>query len=235
MAKVLLAPILSDLSGKLANAVFTKGRSVLAVRTRVAPRNPKTTGQTTIRGYLKSWSAAWRAQAEADIAAWNTYAAGHSKSNKFGGKYSMTGHKLFVERNIINSEFGNGVVITTPVDLTPPASIGISTFEAVASTHLAHVTSADPVGANTILAVYASKQSSAGRSNFKGTFRHIKNFPAGTAAGVLEFGTEYEAKFGTLTTGLKFAVIFKQTDVHATVKSALYPANGELAGKVKAS
>jgi len=235
MAKVKLAPILSDLSGKLANAVFTKGRSILAVRTRVHPSNPKSSAQVAIRNFFKNWSAAWKAQSVADIVTWNHTAAKQSKSNHYGDVYHTTGHKLFVAQNMINSEFGNGVVITVPQIPVAPTAVAISTFEAIETGQLVHFTSGDAVGANTVLIVYASAPMSAGRSNFKGTYRKIKTFPGATAAGVLEFGTEYVAKYGAIVTGQKIAVITKQTNVHATVKSTLYGNNGELAGKVKLS
>jgi hypothetical protein len=235
MARVKFGPNITSIDGKLGGTVFTKGRSVHALRTKVVPRNPRSSGQVSIRSLVGGYSAAFRALTAANIIAWNTAAAAQTKSNHYGDKYHPTGHKYFIAQNTINSEFGNGVEITTPQVPVAPAQVGCSAFNAVIAGTVVTITTDDAVGANTILAVYATEQMSAGISNAKGKFRFIKQFPGGTAAGALDISTEYIAKFGTLTLDKKIFVKTKLTNVHATVKSTLYGNNGELSGKVRAT
>jgi hypothetical protein len=233
MSRVKLADWIDDLGGKTGNAVFTKGRSGLNLRKRVVPTNPQSQFQTPTRTALKGWSESWKALLQADIAIWNSTAAAIKKSNRFGEKYSPTGHKLYVAYNVENSLYGNGVEQTLPPTIIVPSTVGVSAMDADGTLSIFTVTTDQAVPANTKLLVFVTPQLSAGVSNFKGKFAFIKSFPAATGAGPLNIKTEYEAHFGTLITGKKVSVQCYLTSATAPVVPVKFKTGTELAGKVK--
>ena len=233
MARVQLAPILSNLAGKLANAVFTQGRSVLALRTRVKPMNPQSSFQTAVRAALKSWTTAWRSLDPNKITAWNTYALTAKKSNRWGDKYYSTGHKTYVAWNVQNTLEGDGTEVEVPFEPVAPTPVGVSAMDADATLGHFTVTTDDAVGANTKLMIWATPQLSAGVTNAKGKLVHIKTFAAGTAAGDLDIKSDYETHFGSLIKDTKIFVQTYLTNVEAALKVTTYKNGAELSGKVK--
>jgi hypothetical protein len=233
MARVKLAPIISDLSGKLENTVFTMGRSVLALRTRVKPFNPQTSYQTAVRALFANWTAKFRALTAQQITDWNKFALTLKKANVFGVPYHSTGHKMYVAYNTENSLYGSGVEIASPLTPVFSTSIGVSAMDFDATLGHATVTTDNAVPANTKLYIYASGQLSAGVSNAKGKLVHIKTFPGGTAAGDLDVKTEYEAHFGSLIKDQKVFVQCYLSNTHATLMFTKHKNGAELCGKVK--
>ena len=233
MARVKLAPIISDLSGKLENTVFTMGRSVLALRTRVKPFNPQTSYQTAVRAAFANWTAKFRALTEANIISWNAFALTLKKANIFGSAYHSTGHKTYVAMNTENTLYGSGVEIASPVIPVFSTPIGVSAMDFDATLGHATVTIDDAVPANTSAYIFASPMLSAGVSNAKGKLVHIKTLAPGTAAGDIAVKTEYEAHFGSLIKDTKVFVQVYQSNTHATLRTGHHKAGAELAGKVK--
>jgi len=233
MARVSLAPIIADMSGKLANAVFTKGRSVLAIRTRVRPGNPQTGFQTLVRGYFKQFTTAFRSLTETQIAVWNSIALTIKKNNVFGDDYATTGHKFFLSQNTTNCLFGNGVQIDTPIDPIVPATITISGIDLDSDPQKVEFTLDDPVPANTKLLIFATPQMSAGVSAYKNKFTHIQTYEAGETSGKKGITTAYTNKYGAVVQNRKIAIQAYLTNTHATLKVAKFKAGGEISGKVK--
>lgn len=233
MSKVKLAPVVDDISGKISNIVFTKGRSGLNIRRRSIPGNPQSAAQLLVRGFFATWAAAFRLLTSVKIIAWNDFVMKTSKSNIFGEKYHLSGSQAYNAANVTNSLYGSGVEVDTPITPVVPSPIGVSAIDADATLGTFTVTTDDAVPANTVLVIRATRQFSAGVSNFKGKAVDIKTFPAGTAAGNLAIFTEYEAKCGTLLKDQKLAVQCYLTNTHATLKVALYKNGAELATKVK--
>jgi hypothetical protein len=234
LALVTPGPNITELSGKLGRTVFTKGRSGLALRTRVHPKNPKSADQTTVRNDLKGWSQKFRALTTNQITNWNNEALSVSKSNRLGGKYSTTGHKLYVSWNITNSLFNTGTEITDYFTPTPVSPIAISVLEALSGAQTISITTGSAVPANSKLVIMATGQLSAGVSNAKGKYRDIKVIAGGTTAGIQDFTTEYLAKFGTLTLGKKIFVKARVSN-NDSGKTVTFVGGPELSGKVKVS
>jgi hypothetical protein len=233
MARVSLAPIIADLSGKLANAVFTRGRSVLAIRTRVRPGNPQTGFQTLIRGYFKQFTTAFRSLTESQIAVWNNISLQWKKNNIFGDNYATTGHKLFVAQNTTNCMFGDGAQINAPIDPIVPSTITIESPDFDSSPQKVEFELMDAVPANTKLLIFATPQMSAGVSAYKNKFTHIQTFDAGETAGVKGITTLYCAKYGDVVQNQKIAIQAYLTNTHATKKVIKFKAGAELSAKVK--
>lgn len=232
--RVVPAPFIEEMAGKLQRVVFTKGRSGLNARTKVKPGNPQTGAQVLVRSYMKTYTEMWRTLSQANIAAWNSFAEGARKSNKFGNKYLMSGKNLFVSYNCENALVGNGVTITTPPTPTVPMTIGVSAIDFDSTgTPKATVTIDDDVPAASLLQVWVSPMLSAGVSNFKGKPTFIKTFAGGTTAGSLSVYSEYTTKYGSLVSGRKVAVQCYLNNSDKPTYFAKFKAGSLLAGKVK--
>lgn len=60
MARVIFSPLISSLSGKVADAVFATWKGIPYVRERVIPENPQTAAQTAVRNSLAEAVAIWQ-------------------------------------------------------------------------------------------------------------------------------------------------------------------------------
>lgn len=75
MAKISFSPLVGQVRGKAGSVVFTKGRSGATVRTRVKPKNPRTTGQAAQRNLLTTTARQFKNLSTSNAAAWNAAAA----------------------------------------------------------------------------------------------------------------------------------------------------------------
>lgn len=80
MARLTLSPIITDIRGKVADAVFSKWRGINTLRARVTPGNPSTPAQQSIRGFFHSATKSWARQTTAYKASFNETASGQSYS-----------------------------------------------------------------------------------------------------------------------------------------------------------
>jgi hypothetical protein len=232
--RVIPAPFIQTMAGKLNNVVFTKGRSGLNARTKVKPSNPQSSAQTTVRAYLKEYTSKWRLLTQNQIAAWNTFAEGDRKSNKSGDKYLTTGKNLYVGYNCENALVGDGIEITTPPIATPPALITVMAIDFDSTgTPKATVTLSGVVPTDSQLQIWVTPMKSAGVSNFKGKTTFIKKVAAGGGVTPIDIITDYTAKYGSLIAGTKVAVQGWLNNADSPVFFKKFKAGSELAGKVK--
>jgi len=209
MARVLLGAQTDDIRGKIGNNVFGKGRSVHTIRKKVKPFNPQSTSQTAVRALTRQFSVAWRSLSPANIVAWNEAALHTTKSNIFGAKYHTTGHKLFVAYNVEAFLNGATVQIDLPFNVTKAAAIAATalTIDSTGTPKAELTFDVDP-DTNSAIVIFATAQSSAGISNFKGKYRRIASYALTdfTTGHKLNFTTEYVARMGTLEACSKVSV-----------------------------
>ena len=206
MAKILLGATLGDARGSVGGATYTKGRFGAVLRLKTSPVQPRTGIALTVRGLFASLSKAWaNSLTDTQRAGWDSLAAANPRTNVFGNSITLTGLQMYqsVNRNL-------NTIGETPIDDPPPNLDvdGILTLSAVAdaSAHTIAVTfTATPLGADDVLAVYASGPQNAGRSFFGSKLKLIKYGAAATAS-PLAIGTEYEALFGALRVGNKIQI-----------------------------
>lgn len=117
-ATVIFSPIISSMSGKVADAVFSKWKGINYIRERVIPSNPQSDLQTAQRLALARTLTMWQSVKSWAKTVWNHYATGYAKS----------GYNRYMEDVILHTKAG------TAGHLTPfnPAYIKISTQAAVA-------------------------------------------------------------------------------------------------------
>jgi hypothetical protein len=80
MARITLSPIITDIRGKVADAVFSKWRGINTLRARVTPGNPSTPAQQSIRAFFHAATKSWNRQSAAFKASFNEAASGQSYS-----------------------------------------------------------------------------------------------------------------------------------------------------------
>lgn len=80
MARITLSPIITDIRGKVADAVFSKWRGINTLRARVTPGNPSTPAQQSIRAFFSAATKSWGRQSEAYKASFIEQASGQSYS-----------------------------------------------------------------------------------------------------------------------------------------------------------
>lgn len=92
MAQVTFSPLISDLRGKVGDAVFSKWKGTNYVRTRVVPSNPQSAAQTLQREALADTLTLWQSVKAWAKDVWDLYASGYSKS----------GYNRYIEDNILH-------------------------------------------------------------------------------------------------------------------------------------
>ena len=86
MAKVVYSANIQDIRGKLGNTVHSKARNGSTLRTRVSPKQPRTTSQTTVRANLTKTSGLYKNMTASQLAVWAYYASTLSKHDPLSGK-----------------------------------------------------------------------------------------------------------------------------------------------------
>lgn len=118
MAK-LKGPLFSfDARGKLANSlVFMKWKGISDVRQHVIPANPKTTAQTTQRGYMTSAVALWHSSVWilADLTAWNLLATINAKI--------LSGFNVFIQLVVNALKAGHTFACLTNADFAAVTNV----------------------------------------------------------------------------------------------------------------
>lgn len=225
MAKVQLSPLLSDLRKKAGGVVFQKGRQGIITRRKVAPTQPRSGAQKSVRSGFSTNSKAWPGSGmDATRAAWESSAAGVTLHDRFGSAFKPTGLQFFQRINRNLQTIAIAPITTPPADQTV-ASPGTVTLTATTGTpNVLSVAWTGTAGANDVPVVYAAAPQSAGRSTAGKKFTYLTKTTA-AAASPFSLVTAYEAKYGALALRQK---IFVQV---AFVGNA----NGASSGRITAS
>lgn len=92
MARVIFSPMISSLSGKVADAVFARWKGINYIRSRVIPANPQSDLQTAQRLALAHTLTMWQSIKAWATKHWDHYAEGYAKS----------GYNRYMEDNILD-------------------------------------------------------------------------------------------------------------------------------------
>lgn len=107
MALIQPGPIASDIRGSMGGSVFSRNRSGLYIRRRVAPVNPQTPSQTQIRDYVAQLQARFRdTLTAAQRAAWAASANASTAKNKLGLGITLTPQNVYLKINTIALKVG---------------------------------------------------------------------------------------------------------------------------------
>lgn len=92
MARVTYSPLIVEMSGKCADAVFSRWKGIDYVRSRVTPANPRSDLQTAQRDALKHTLTMWQSVKGWAKAVWDKYAKG----------YALSGYNRYMDDNILH-------------------------------------------------------------------------------------------------------------------------------------
>lgn len=97
MARIKLGVTVVGIRGSIGGITFSANRSGPHARILPIPRNPRTTNQTTQRGYLSTMGAKWRSIGTTEQENWNAFAATPPETdyNSLGETYLLSGFGWF--------------------------------------------------------------------------------------------------------------------------------------------
>ncbi len=102
MARIKLAPIVSDASGKIAGTVFSRWKGRNYIRKLVTPHNPQSAAQTVVRDSMARCVELWRSLTAALKVQLDTFATG----------IRMSGYNWFVGQNRVTEEGHDSAKLT---------------------------------------------------------------------------------------------------------------------------
>jgi hypothetical protein len=111
MARVTYSPLVTGVSGKVKDTVFSRWKGRAYIRARVTPSNPQTVAQTAVRTSLARCVDLWQSFQTQIKAAWDLYAS----------PYSMSGYNKFVSANRADEQAGNELQTSPLNSLVDPA------------------------------------------------------------------------------------------------------------------
>jgi len=164
----IIQPILGSLRGSIGDNTFSHNRGGDYVRRRVAPTNPNTSRQQTMRSLLATLSSEWSTVLTAGArAAWNTWAGLQAKEGPLGNSINLTGINAFVWCNTHILDAGDTRINNPPVIAAPSAPATLSVD--ISALAVADVTfTPTPLAADQRLVLFMSlPQSGAAQPNFK--------------------------------------------------------------------
>lgn len=203
--KILWGAGVVDGRGKLNGWVASKNRFGAYFRTKVTPVNPQTQPQQNRRGILAVLSQAWRGLTESQRAGWASLAEQIPFTDIFGNSKTLSGNSMYVKLNANLATVGEAANADAPVPvgITQITSLDLA---ADASAHSMTVTCITPAGLSLseTFVIEFTPQVSQGKYFVKSLFRQfdsVNDLDPG-----VDFGTNYESTFGTITEGLKVFV-----------------------------
>jgi hypothetical protein len=165
---MIIQPILATMRGSVGGITASHNRGGDYFRRRVAPTNPNTTRQQTMRAMLAGLASDWsNILNDNQRAAWNIWAGQQAKEGPLGNSINWTGINGFVSCNCHILDAGDTRMEDPPLDVAPDA---LETFAVdVSALNTADVTFAvSPTGATLRLVLFMSlPQSGHAEPNFK--------------------------------------------------------------------
>lgn len=204
MAKIILSGLVDSLTGKLGGSVFQNTVGGLQMRTRVSPRDPKSTPQQRSRASWSVGSLTWNDLNPTELASWNSNApvdtSGVSFFLNINQRIASVGQPLL--REYTGTDYGFEIQpqfdSLAPNDFTFSIQIG------------------NPVLiADEYLAIFATRQLPAGISFITPSeYVLLVSYSPGTIVNTpIDITALYQAKYGVLVSGQRVGLAGFEIDV----------------------
>jgi hypothetical protein len=171
MAKFTPGSIISQVSGKLAGSVFSRGKSKAVIRQRVVGKRKTNLQKNSIavsQARVISFARNWRTLTEAQRTAWSEMAIKFPTTDKLGQPTVLTGLQLYTKQNAGRAMNGLAAT-TTPIQPARVRSVNITSVNIVAGVSFT-VTFTLSQGFDVVnWFIRASRPVSAGRSSIRPT------------------------------------------------------------------
>lgn len=131
------SPILSNVSGSMGGATYSRNRFGLYIRNRSTPVNPNTDRQAAVRQWMQQLTQRW-SQVLTDLQriAWNLYGSSTAMVNVFGDTIYLTGFNHFLRSNVARGQAGATIIDDGPVIFELPEADPTFAFTASEATQL---------------------------------------------------------------------------------------------------
>jgi len=162
----IIQPLLGTLRGSIGDNTFSHNRGGDYVRRRVAPTNPNSTRQQTMRTILSTIASLWSSTlTPAQREAWNTWSEQQNKEGPLGNSINWTGINGYVSNNCHLIDAGDARIDDPPIVVAPTGLLTLSAD--ISATTTADLTFTEPpLAANhKIVCVMSLPQSGAAEPN----------------------------------------------------------------------
>jgi len=167
------------------------------MRQRVTPTNPNTTRQQSVRNNMTELTTAWSndlTQAQRD--AWTAYANAWPITDVFGAAIVLTGLQYYVKTNTVLLQAGEVRMDDAPADQNVESLTVVSASADVSNELIMVAFTPDPLGATSVLQVFATPAISPGISFVKNKLRLITSLTA-AATSPVDVAVPWLETFGT--------------------------------------
>jgi len=210
--KIKWGALVVDGRNKIGGQVASANRAGAYLRTKVSPKQPRTTYQTNVRAVFSAISSGWKVLTAANQILWNNAVAAYKSSDIFGDIKTPSGFNLYQRLNNNLTQCGIANISTPPL----PISVSQLTSASLAAVHAGAITFtyAPAVPAGEAMILRATPAISPGKSFVKSEFRTIGKFLAADVS-PLVITAAYNAKFGAV--GAAGQKIFVEAEHISTV------------------
>lgn len=196
--------IVVDGRGKIGDEVASRNRFGAYFRELVTPLNPDTAFQQDARQNLRDVNDHWIALTESQRLAWSVMAPNYKKKNVFGKVYVPSGYQLHQSVNMNRLILGE-LMLETPEMPIKVFSKPITGIAIVGNPGVLSITFSSFGGFPARVALYATPGLSVGKNFVKSEFRMLFT-TSGVNGNVINFGDQWEARFGPFIPGTKIFV-----------------------------
>lgn len=193
MARIKLGSIVTAISGKLGENVFSRNSGGAYVKANVTPTNPQTPAQTAVRIMMADVSSTWKTLTDTQRDTWHKAVNEFTRTDQFGDIKRLTGKSLFQSLNQNLVLTGQDQITIAPISLNVPQPMFSSVNGDVGSQSIDLELENDTT--SNVIQVFATPPLSQGIRYVKNRVRKIGNFTGGPSGTIL-VGPEYVAKFG---------------------------------------
>ena len=164
----IFVPILGNMRGSVGGNTWSHNRGGDYIRRRVAPTNPNSTRQQTMRTILADLASAWSNQlSAAQQSAWNVWAGQQAKEGPLGNSINLSGINGFVWTNSHILDAGDTQKNDPPVVVAPDPLNTFSVDVSAANTADVTFTGTPVIAGNRLVMFMSLPQAGAASPNFK--------------------------------------------------------------------
>jgi len=212
MAKILLGPMVGQISGSMGGSTFSHNRNGYYIRQRVKPVVVQTFNTGIQRNNFTTISKAWAALGANSKAAWENWAHNNPVTDRIGQSGILTGHQSFLRLGLTVLRNGGALPSGPPVAVAPTALLTVSLSADIGAGTVAIAFTPTPLGANQCIQVRAALMDGAGTSYVRNRYKLIY-WGTDAVPSPLDIQSYVEARFGTMSVGQKLHVAVSVADV----------------------
>lgn len=220
MALLVPGAVVSVLSGKIGGIVFARNRGGAYARSYAIPTRVTSDLAQSIKAAFAAASQAYANLTTAQIAAWDQYGQENPVSNRIGQLITLKGQSWFVGCNSRLILAGETQISVPPILAAPVIAVADNPVVDTKSTTATIDVEAHTEDASIRVIVYGARSVSAGKRYLENLYTTIYLSDAGASGTKLSFGSELEAKLGTIQAGVTYHFKVVMFDIRTGLISA---------------